>query len=264
MINDDSVTTPRDFVHSLGRGLSLITTFDAHHSRMNLDEISARSGISRSACRRLLLTLVAKGYVEYDGRCFSLSPRLLGLGYAQQSQLTLSDVAAPHADALAKAIDRHVSVAVLEGSDVMFVHRVGGRRIMRLSLTVGSRLPAHVTAIGRAMLAWIPEDQLANYLDQANFDQITPRSIRSPAELRKNLLRVRMDGWSLVSEELEQGLSAMAVPIRDRKGRVVAAINVSTQASSRAILDQEIADFLPELLRTAARIGADVHPTHTG
>lgn len=262
MTSNDSINE-RDIVHSLSRGLQLITVFDAHHPSLTLDQVAARSSISRSACRRLLLTLVDGGYVSHDGRHFALTPRLLDLGYTQQSQLSLSDVAAPHAAALASSTDHHVSVGVLQGSDVMFINRVGGRRIMRAALTVGSRLPAHLTALGRAILAWVPEDELRDYIDTAEFRPMTPRSIRSAEQLRRELLKVRASGWSLVTEELEQGLSAFAVPIRDRRGEVVASINISTLASPGVALNKEVTELLPNLLSIAAAIGTDVHPVHT-
>ena len=261
-IDSDQPIGQRDFVHSLSRGLSLVGAFDEDHSAMTLDEVAARSGFSRSATRRLLRTLATRGYIAFDGRRFSLTPRLLNLGYAQQSQLSLADVARPHAEGLARRLDRNVSVAVLDGPDVVFLLRVGARRIMSVSLSVGSRLPAHLTAIGRALVAWLPDDQIEEYLEAADFRSHTAKTIRSASDLRADLLRVRADGWSLVDQELEAGLSAIAVPVRDRRAGVVAAINVSFQTSGATQLNSERTHALPGLLQTAAQIGVDLHPTH--
>lgn len=253
---------PRDFVQSLARGLALVQIFDADHAYLTLDEASARSGISRSAVWRLMRTLTVAGYVRSDGQHYSLSPRLLDLGYVQQSRLTLPDVARPHCERLARELRKPVSLAVLESNEIVFLLRSGPRRIMSVALSVGSRLPAHPTAIGRALLAWLPEDEIDHYLSSVPLTQQTSRSVTSVKSMRQLLSQIRSDGWAIVEQELEEGLSAIAVPVRDRTGAVVAAINTTTQTLGPALHDREAPEVIPALQQTAAQIGADLHPTH--
>lgn len=252
----------RHFIQSVDRGLAVLKAFDAGHPRLTLEEAAARSGISRSATRRLLRTLVSCGYAEFDGRHFLLTPRLLELGYAQQARLTLPEIALPHCESLSRELDRTVALAVLDGADVTFLLRCGTHRIISVSLSVGSRLPAHLTAIGRAILAWLPEDELEAYLAQLKFTSSTTRTINSVEDFRASLLAVRADGFAVVEQELEEGLRAIAAPVRDRRGRVVAAVNVSSHDSGRSLQRQDLPSAAPALLRTTARIGLELHPSH--
>lgn len=151
---------------------------------------------------------------------------------------------------------------MLDGSDVTFLLRCGEHRIMSVAVRVGSRLPAHLTAIGRALLAWLSEDELSAYLAQLKFTSHTARTVRSTEHLRASLLKVRADGFAVVEQELEEGLSAIAAPVRDRRGRVVAAVNVSIPDSGRVQQHEEIPTAATALLRATAQIGLDLHPSH--
>lgn len=252
----------RDFVHSLARGLALVQLFDADHTHLTLDEAAVGSGISRSAVWRLLRTLTVAGYVRFDGQHYSLTPRLLDLGYVQQSRLTLAEVARPHCDRLSRELRKPVSLAVMDGVDIVFLQRSGRRRIMSVALSVGSRLPAHSTAIGRAVLAWLPDEEIDDYLRTVPLLEKTSHSVTSAETLRNHLLEVRSNGWSIVEQELEEGLSAIAVPVRGRDGTVVAAINTTTQTLGSALHEVEAPDVIRALQQTAEQIGADLHPTH--
>ncbi|HWJ65284.1 MAG TPA: IclR family transcriptional regulator C-terminal domain-containing protein [Nocardioides sp.] len=251
----------RDIVQSLARGLALVRVFDAAHPALTLDEAAACSGFSRSATRRLLRTLMAAGLARFDGRFFRLAPGLLDLGYAQQSILGLADVARPHAESLSRATGRTVSVARLEGDEVVYVLRVGTPRFMHVGLAVGSRLPAHVPAIGRVIIAARGEAWLADYLASASWRDNASRLIRTEAELRRELADVAERGWCLVSEELDAGLRAIAVPLRDRSGEVVAALNMSTRTDGRPD-SLPLEDLLPRLRQAAEAISADLHARH--
>lgn len=252
------VASSRDFVQSLERGLIVIEAFDRLHPRLNLLEATQRSGLSRSATRRLLQTLANLGYVSYDGHDYRLTARVLDLGYSHLSRLSLPEIARPHIEALSRQVHQTVSVAVLDGDEVLYVIRAHASRIMNVAIDVGSRLPAHLTALGRALLAWLSEDDLVRYLQTTRFDALTPFSVTDPDELREDLLQIRANGWSMVSQQLEEGLSAVGAPIRNRKGRVVAALNISVQANSISD-DRLVGHFVPSLLETAARIGVDLH-----
>lgn len=249
-----------DFVQSLERGLSVIRAFDAEHAELTLSEVAATTGVTRAAARRFLLTLAELGYVRSDGRFFSLTARVLELGYAYLSSLSLPEVAESHLEALVAEVNESSSVSVLDGMDVVYVARVPVSRIMTVAISVGTRFPAYATSMGRVLLAGLPDDELAAYLATVRLERLTARTVSSVAALRGELAKVRGQGWAIVNQELEEGLRAVAAPIRDRAGQVVAAVNVSAHAS-RTSLEAMRRDLLPLLLKTAARIEADL-PGH--
>jgi IclR family transcriptional regulator, pca regulon regulatory protein len=245
------------FVQSLKRGLEVIRTFDADARELTLSDVAHRTGLSRAAARRFLLTLVDLGYVRTDGRLFSLSPRVLELGYAYLSSLTLPEVAEPHLAALVAEVRESSSLSVLDGADIVYVARVPVSRIMAVAINVGTRFPAYATSMGRVLLAGLPDQQLEDYLDGVELERLSPRTVTSVSALRSELRRVRDQGWAIVDQELEEGLRAAAAPVRNRDARAVAAINVSSHAS-RSSIESIRRDVLPPLLATAARIEADV------
>jgi IclR family transcriptional regulator, pca regulon regulatory protein len=246
-----------DFVQSLERGLAVIRAFDHDHPELTLSEVAAVTGVTRAVARRFLLTLADLGYVRNDGRFFSLTAKVLELGYAYLSSLSLPEVAEPHLEALVGEVNESSSVSVLDGHDVVYVARVPVSRIMTVSISVGTRFPAYATSMGRVLLAGLPEEALAEYLSTVRLERLTARTVTSLAALRGEIARVRGQGWSLVNQELEEGLRAVAVPIRDRTGAVVAALNVSAHAS-RTSLEAMRRDLLPPLLKTAARVETDL------
>jgi IclR family transcriptional regulator, pca regulon regulatory protein len=250
-----------DFVQSLERGLAVIRAFDHEHTELTLSEVAAMTGVTRAVARRFLLTLASLGYVRSDGRYFSLTAKVLELGYAYLSSQSLPEVAEPHLEDLVGEVNESSSVSVLDGPDVVYVARVPFSRIMTVSISVGTRFPAYATSMGRVLLAGLPEPSLASYLSAVRLAKLTARTVSSVAALRAELARVRSQGWALVDQELEEGLRALAVPIHDRSGKVVAAVNVSAHAG-RTPLDAMRRDLLPPLQKAAARIEADL-PTRT-
>jgi IclR family transcriptional regulator, pca regulon regulatory protein len=246
-----------EFVQSLERGLAVIRAFDRTHPALTLTEVAKATGITRATARRFLLTLAGLGYVRTDGRLFSLSPRVLELGYAYLSSLSLPEVAEPHLEALVREVNESSSVSVLDRGEVVYVARVPTSRIMTVAISVGTRFPAYATSMGRVLLAGLSDEDIDAYLASVTLDKLTPRTILSESTLRTELLRVRAQGWALVDQELEEGLRAVAAPIRDRSGRVVAAVNVSSQAGRRT-LEAIRRDIVPPLVAAAARISADL------
>jgi len=247
----------------LARGLAVICAFDRHNTELTLSEVAAATGVTRATARRFLLTLARLGYVRTDGRYFSLTPRVLELGYAYLSSLTLPEVAEPHLEALVAEVNESSSVSVLDGEDVVYVARVPVSRIMTVAISVGTRFPAYATSMGRVLLAGLPDAELEEYLASVKLAHLTSRTVSTPAALRAEVLKTRSQGFALVDQELEDGLRAVAAPIRDRSGRVVAAINISAQAS-RMSLESMRRQFVPPLLATAARISADLPATGRG
>jgi IclR family transcriptional regulator, pca regulon regulatory protein len=242
-----------EFVQSLERGLSVIRCFDAENARLTLTEVAQRTGLTRATARRLLLTLDDLGYVSSNGRFFSLTPRVLDIGYAYLSSLNIQQIAQPFLEALSERVNESVSVTVLDGSDIIYVARVPTKRIMTISLGLGSRLPAYCTSMGRVLLAELPPAELAAIVP-ARLEPRTEHTITSRAELECVLAEVRRQGWALVDEELEVGLRSLAAPLRDASGRAVAAMNVSTHAG-RTTTDEIHQQILPAVLAAARDIG---------
>ncbi|MEV5890011.1 IclR family transcriptional regulator domain-containing protein [Nonomuraea fuscirosea] len=246
-----------DHVQSLARGLAVIRAFSATEPELTLSQVARATGLSRAAARRFLLTLTDLGYVRSDGRLFALTPRVLELGYAYLSSLSLPEVADPHLERLAAEVGESASVAVLDGADVVYVARVATARIMRVTINIGTRFPAYCTSMGRVLLAALPPEALETYLGRAELRRLTSHTIVLPAALRAELDEVRGRGWAMVDQELEEGLRSIAAPIRDRAGRTVAAVNVSTHAT-RTSLQAARRDLLPPLLATATKIETDL------
>jgi IclR family transcriptional regulator, pca regulon regulatory protein len=246
-----------DFVQSLERGLSVIRAFDAEHRELALSDVARATGLTRAAARRFLLTLVKLGYVNfYDGR-FSLRPRVLELGYAYLSSLSLPEVAQPHMEALVTKVNESSSISVLDDTDIVYVVRVPTRRIMSITLSVGTRLPAYATSMGRVLLAGLDDEDLDNRLSRIELEPLTARTVTDADELRTMVLAVRRQGYAATDQELEEGLRSLAVPIRDASGSVAAALNVSVHASraTMAVLRRE---FLPPAQEAASAIEEDL------
>src|SRR5579875_2536728 len=187
----------------MARGLAVIRAFDSDHPALTLSEVAELTGLARAAARRFLLTLADLGYVRVDGRTFALTPRVLELGYAYLSSLSLPQIAEPHLERLAAEVRESTSVTVLDGTDIVYVARVPASRIMRVTISIGTRFPAYATSMGRVLLAGLTPAELDACLARATMSPITARTITSPAALRAELDRVRAQGWALVDQELE-------------------------------------------------------------
>jgi len=246
-----------DFVQSLERGLAVIRCFTEDTPALTLSEVAKSTGLTRAAARRFLLTLVELGYMRSDGRLFMLSPKVLELGHSYLSGLELPDIALPHMRELVDRIHESSSIAVLDGDAITYVARVPTKRIMSVSISIGTRFPAHGTSMGRVLLAAQTDEWLDGYLATVALEPITRFTITDPDKLRAELVRVRRQGYALVNQELEEGLRSIAVPIRDGHGRVLAAINVSLHAS-RASAEAHRKQVLPPLQHTAAAIEHDL------
>ncbi|WP_433868591.1 IclR family transcriptional regulator [Saccharopolyspora sp. CA-218241] len=254
---DDAGEATSGHVQSLARGLAVIRAFDEAHPEMTLAEVARATELSRAAARRFLHTLVHLGYVWTDGRVFALTPRVLELGFAYLSSVSLPEIAQPHLEALVAEVHESASVSVLDGTDIVYVARVPTSRIMTVSINIGTRFPAYATSMGRTLLAQLPADELDERLAGSDLAPLGPNTITAEAALRAELDRIREQGWALVDQELEAGLRSIAAPVRDRSDRVVAAVNISSHAS-RTTPDEARERLLPPLLDTARRIEADL------
>lgn len=242
-----------EYVQSFARGLAVIRAFGPRSKTMTLTEVAQETGLTRAGARRILLTLQTLGYVALDGRHFSLTPRVLDLGYSYLSSMPLWEVAQPIMEDLVDRVHESVSASVLDGDEIVYVLRVPTHRIMTIGLSIGSRLPAHCTSMGRVLLGALPEEALDRVLSRARLAARTRHTVTDPKALKKTILADAKKGWSLVDQELEEGLRSISVPLRDSGGHVIAAMNVSGQAARCTVADMQ-KNFLPELQAAAGRI----------
>lgn len=241
------------YVQSFARGLEVIRSFSASAPRQTLTEVAGRSGLSRAGARRILLTLQALGYVRSEGKLFSLTPRILDLGFAYLSSMPIWNLAEPVMETLVAQVKESSSAAVLDGTDIVYVLRVSTHKIMSISLGVGSRLPAYCTSMGRILLSALPEAELMACLAASDLTARTRHTVTDVKELTAKIAQVRRQGWSLVNQELEEGLVSMAAPITNRAGQTVAALNISGQANRTSAKTMQ-ETMLPHLLTAAQTI----------
>ena len=242
----DALTDP-SFMTSLARGLAVLRAFSDQRRSLTIAQISVKTGIPRAAVRRCLHTLRTLGYADADANNFSLTPKVLTLGYSYLSSTPLTVSAQPCLNATSRALNESCSLAVLDDDQVLYVARSATSRIMSVALNTGSRLPAYCTSLGRVMLAHLPQAELKAYLERVTLRAYTDRTIVSVKRLNEVLAGVRQNGYAIIDEELEVGLRSIAVPVRGASGAVVAALNVGAQAS-RVALQQMTEQFLPALL----------------
>ena len=250
---DERENEDRDYVNSLARGLTVIRAFNRNRPAMTLSEVAKRTGINRAATRRFLLTLVREGYAETDGKYFRLRPKILELGFSALSSMTFSEIAQPIMDELADRLDEMCLAAVLDGEWVVYVNRTSTQRVISVDLDVGSRLPAFCMSSGRVLLGALPDDALDRWLDDLRPVKYTANTIVSKRRLREEIVRAHADGWSIVHEEYEVGFGSLSVPILDRAGETIAALNVCCP-SPRVPVETMRNEFLPQALRAAEAI----------
>ena len=243
-----------DFVLSLARGLRVIEAFQDRPNGVTVGEASTITGLSRASVRRLLFTLEALGYATRSGSGYHLSTRVLRLGFAFLSSHSLATLAVPVLEQISATLHESSSVGVIEGDEVVYLARSATNRVMSVGLSVGSRLPAYCTSLGRVLLSALPDAELSAYLDRVDLKSHTPKTITGKKALIAEIKRVRTQGHSIVDEELELGLRSMAVPVVTRSGRTVAAMNTGVHASRVGIEDLK-KRFLPVLKESALSLG---------
>lgn len=246
-----------DYMLSLARGLSVIRAFADTRTPLTVADAARAAGLSRAAARRCLYTLVQLGYAASADGLFTLTPAVLTLGYAYLGSTSIPRVAQPVLERVSDTLHESSSLAVLDGDEIVYLARAATRRILSIGLSVGSRLPAACTSMGRVLVAALPPPARATFLARVKLVRHTPHTIVDRARLRAALDRVAADGYAIVDQELELGLRSLAVPVRRPDGPVVAAINVGVHAG-RADATALVRDFLPVLRQAAAQIGEAV------
>jgi IclR family pca regulon transcriptional regulator len=253
-------TTDRHFVQGVERAFAVLKTFSEDRPQQTITDVATSTGLARAVARRYLLTLVELKYVAQSGPHFSLTPRLLDLGFTYLSTMSVATIGRTHMGRVAEALRESCSMSVLDGRDIVYIARVSAKRLFGSNLAVGSRLPAHCTSMGKIFLADMTPDDLGAFFAAGPLRRMTDRTICTESRLREAIAEVRARGWALNDGESEDGIRSVSAPIFDRSGYVPAAINVAGLAS-RVSLKELRSKHLPVLLRAANDIsrtlGAD-------
>lgn len=244
-----------DFVTSFVRGLSVIRCFGKGAEHLTLSEVSARTGLTRGTARRLLLTLESIGYMKMEDGAFRLQPKVLDLGYAYLNSMPLWELAQPFMKNIVDKIDESCGLAVLDGTDVVYIARVPPTHVYTIPVQVGMRMPAFINAMGQVLLAELSESELDAFFRQADLKKLTRYTDTDPASIRATLKRVKEQGYAMPVGQVYEGRVSLAVPIRNREGKAIAAMNVSAMLS-RVTQEQCIEEFLPMLLSAARQMSS--------
>lgn len=244
---------PGEFVEALAKGLSILESFDAAHPDMTLSDVARRVGLSPAAARRSLLTLKAMGYVGQTGKRFHLRPKVMSFGSSFYFSARIDEMLLPELRNLVGLFGDASSVATLEGHDVLYVAHYSEQRARRATATVGARYPAHATSLGRVLLASLPEDEFERYLAACEPVALTRKTVVDKDALRRLIDDVRERSYSTTVDQLDYGITALAVPVRGPSGRTVAALN-SSGYSGLLTEEQLVADRLQELRASAGRL----------
>lgn len=238
----------------LAKGLAVLEAFGTATPRLTISDAAQAAGLSRAAARRCLTTLAEIGYVTFDGKFFSPTPRVLRIGAAYAESAALPQLARPHLAAIRDVIDESVSLAVRDENDSLFVARSEGTRILNSSIRVGARIPLYASSTGQILLGALGESELADYLAAAPFPARTPKTPTTADAVAQRVEDARAEGVAIGNEELEPGLLSIAVPVRDPAGQVVAAISISA-SSSRVTLEEFRDRVRPVMQKHAAELG---------
>ncbi len=243
----------RDIMGGLAKGLKVIEAFTAEHPRLSISEAADISGYDRATTRRCLLTLAELGYCGYDGKYFTVTPRVLRLGTGCLASMPLPRIVQPWLDRLSEEIGQSTSVSILDDAEIVYVARASQRRVMSIALMPGSRLPAYCTSMGRVLLAALPSERALELLSAEPLAQRTPKTQTDVGELQRILQDVKAAGYASIDQEVEIGLRSVAVPLVGARGQTLAALNVglaATEEPMRAMVSR----YLPALLRIKAEL----------
>jgi len=241
----------------LGKGLAVIRAFNRDHATLNLSEIARSANMPPATARRCLLTLEELGYVMRNGRNFVLRPKVLELGAAYLESMNIELLTKTHLEELAHNTGDSAALCVLDETEVVYVARASVRTLLRLEAHVGSRFPAHATSTGRALLAGLTPERLESYFEAATLDALTDRTVTNRAKLRQLVEECRRCGYSAVEDELAYGVVALAVPVFDQYGRVVAAVNTSSH-SRKIAKTSLVRERLAMLQQVSRQISTDL------
>lgn len=243
----------RDLVAGLEKGLAVIESFDQDRPRLTISEVAERTGLTRAAARRYLITLTHLGFVSQDRKMFALTPKVLRLAQSYMHSARLPRIVQPELHKLAYALKEASAAGVLDGSDVICVAATSAGRVISSTLQPGARVPAYCTSNGRVLVAALPQHEIDRWIADQELLPLTPHTIVHPERLRIEIMRVRQQGWASVDQEFELGLRTVGVPLKNYRGETVAALNISVHAA-RMTMDQLVEASLPPLLQSQAQL----------
>lgn len=237
-----------DFISSLAKGLRVLEAFGTEHPRRAIADIAQTTGLDRATARRCLLTLHKLGYADYDGKFFTLTPRVLRLGVGALAALPLAQLVQPWLDQLSERLGQSTSVAILDETEIVYLARAAQRKVMSIGLMPGSRLPAHCTSLGRVLLAALPETETRTIVMRSDLTPRTPFSLTDPEEIIARIRATRTSGYTIINQEVELGLCSIAVPLYSTRNRVVAALNTGF-AAPQSGLEDLVKLYVPAMLQ---------------
>ena len=247
---------PRDLIVGLGRGLSVIEAFDDDHSRLTLAEVSARTGIPRTATRRHLLSLCHFGYAQTDGKLFWLAPRVLRLGQSYLGSARLPRLVQPFIQRLSIVTGETVNISILDKHEVIYLARSNSPRLVSIGFHAGARIPAHTVTPGVVLLSPLNDTALAHWVSEHEFAGFSPYTVMDPATFTGNVIAARRLGYWITEQMLDVGLGGVAVPLKDRHGKSVGAISITLQVASwpREAIVEKLVPALSETAQTLRSI----------
>lgn len=257
MAASDDEKSAQNHIQGLERGLAVLQAFNADHPHRTATELATATQLSRPVVRRILLTLQRLGYVAVSDGRWTLTPRVLTIGHHYTATHALTELAQPYLMRLAEQTGESSTLATLDGNEVVYIARVPVRRVLSVTVSPGTRAPAHATSLGRVLLAWEPEERVERVITESGLPSLTRHTVTDPARFREVLGTVREQGWSMVISEREEGLLSLSAPVRDHHGHVVAAVASST-STGRATPEGLREDVVPVLVDTAKNISAQI------
>ena len=241
----------RDWIAGLEKGLAILEAFDDKHARMTPTEAAARTGLTRTAARRYLLTLEHLGYVYTDGKLYGLTPRVLRVGWSYFDSARLPRMVQPYLQQLSATISESVYVSVLDDWELVFIARNGASRVMMTGFVLGARVPAPLASPGVVLLAHEPDqDAVREWLSSAELAPFTPHTLTNKERLLEKIQQARADGFAIIEQQLQVGVRGIAVPMKNRHGEVVAALSTNMPIG-RETTDAALQRVLPHLQETA-------------
>jgi len=242
-----------DFSEALGRGLTILMTFNAQRRQMTLSEVARAADLPRATARRALYTLTILGFVETEARLFRLTPRVLNLATAYLLSNPVSSIVQPACERISANLHTACSVGVLDNEEVVMVARAAGAGPATAGLGVGYRLRAYCSSLGRVLLSELADEKLSQYLTNTKLETVTPYTVADLPQLRRIIREIRATGFALVDRESEPGIRSIAVPLKRYDGRTIAALNVAAQVEKVSV-ERMVAEYLPLLRAEAAEL----------
>ena len=241
----------KDWIAGLEKGLALLQIFDEHNPRLTATQAAQRSGLTRTAARRYLMTLLHLGFVATDGKLFWLTPKVMRLGQAYLESARLPRIVQPSLQRLAVGTQEISFLAVLDGYDLVYIARNGQNRSMNTSFALGARVPCHLTSAGLLLLALLGEEESEQWLAHNELKAFSSHTITDPNRMRAELALIRKQDWALSEQQLDLAYRGVAVPLRDHKGNVHGALTVSMPIQNETT--QEAVQRVLPVLRDVAQ-----------